>query len=175
MLLRFHVRACVVLACIAAMLCATTNASALERVQTKTRVWDFSFAHPLNIRPIGSASPRTHLENQLASSEPASGSPHAARAGAEALQVGRFRLTETVGKHLTDVVKHGANKGELARPYLRSPHTIEQIMKGGKGVPDPGGVPGALRWDVPGTFRGSQGTWELVVDKSNTILHMNFR
>jgi len=99
----------------------------------------------------------------------------AARVGAEALQVGRFKLTETVGKHLADVVKHGAHKGELARPYLRSPHTIEGIMKAGKGVPDPGGAPGALRWDVPGTFRGSQGTWELVVDKSNSILHMNFR
>jgi hypothetical protein len=49
------------------------------------------------------------------------------------------------------------------------------IMKAGPGVPDPQGVPGALRWDVAGTFRGSEGTWELVYDtNSNTILHVNF-
>lgn len=80
------------------------------------------------------------------------------------MQVGRFTLSGTVAKHLTEVVKHGPHKGQLARPYLRSPHTVEQVMKAGKGVPDPGGAAGALRWDVPGTFRGSQGTWELVVD-----------
>lgn len=49
-LLRFRARACAVLACLAAMLCAATNASALEGVQPKTRVWDFSSAAPLNIR-----------------------------------------------------------------------------------------------------------------------------
>jgi hypothetical protein len=32
---------------------------------------------------------------------------------------------------------------------------------------------GALRWDVAGTFRGAQGTWELVV-QGDLILHMNF-
>jgi hypothetical protein len=47
-LLRIRARACVVLACIAAMLCATTNASANPDAQTKTRVWDFSFVEPLN-------------------------------------------------------------------------------------------------------------------------------
>jgi cobalamin biosynthesis protein CobT len=31
-----------------AMLCTATNASALERVQTKTRVWGFEFASALN-------------------------------------------------------------------------------------------------------------------------------
>ncbi len=31
-----------------------------------------------------------------------------------------------------------------------------------------------LGWDVPGTFRSSSGTWELVVDPStNTVLHFN--
>ena len=46
----------------------------------------------------------------------------------------------------------------------------------GEARPDPGGVTGALRWDVPGAFRGAEGTWELVYDPaSNTILHFNFR
>jgi len=30
-------------------------------------------------------------------------------------------------------------------------------MEGANPIPDPGGVPGALRWDVPGAFRGSEG------------------
>ena len=52
---------------------------------------------------------------------------------------------------------------DYARPYLNSPNTIDQIIAIGKSIPDPGGIPGALRYDVPGTFRGSNGTWELVV------------
>ncbi len=32
-----------------------------------------------------------------------------------------------------------------------------------------------IRWNVSGTFRGTTGTWELVVDTStNTIVHFNF-
>ena len=89
-------------------------------------------------------------------------------------QVGRFRLTETVARHADDIVKRGAHAGQPARPYLNSPQTIEQIIQTGRGVPDPGGVVGTLRYDVAGTFRGSQGTWELVVSKGNEILHFNF-
>jgi hypothetical protein len=49
-------------------------------------------------------------------------------------------------------------------------------MAGGKPIPDPQGVAGALRWDVPGGFNGSNGTWQLVVDpKTNTILHFMFK
>ena len=45
-----------------------------------------------------------------------------------------------------------------------------------KAVPDPGGVPGGLRWDVPGAVNGSKGTWELVIDtKSSTVLHFVFK
>ncbi len=43
-------------------------------------------------------------------------------------------------------------------------------------VSDPGGVPGALRWDAQGTMNGSVGTYELVVDPgSNKVLHFLFR
>ena len=91
------------------------------------------------------------------------------------VEVGRFKLTDTVAKHADDLVTRGARRGEAARPYLNSPNTIEEIMKGGTPVPDPGGVPGALRWDVAGSFRGSEGAWELVLDPStNTVLHYNF-
>lgn len=43
------------------------------------------------------------------------------------------------------------------------------------GVPDPQGVANALRWDVPGFYDASEGTWQLVMDMAtNTILHFNF-
>ncbi len=86
-----------------------------------------------------------------------------------------LKLSDTVAKHLNDVVQHGQYKGELARPYLNSKLTIQQIMEAQDPIPDPGGIPGGLRWDVPGWFRDSYGTWELVIDPStNTIVHFNF-
>ena len=86
-----------------------------------------------------------------------------------------LKLSQTVANHLKDVVKSGANKGKLARPYLNSTLATREIMAAKPPIPDPGGVAGALRWDVPGMFRGSSGTWELVVDtKTKTILHYNF-
>lgn len=69
----------------------------------------------------------------------------------------------------------GPQKGELARPYLNSALTTREIMAAKLPIPDPGGFPGALRWDVPEQFRGSPGTWELVVDpKTGTSLHYYF-
>jgi hypothetical protein len=62
------------------------------------------------------------------------------------------------------------------RPYINSPNTIQNIVESGMPRPDPGGVAGALRWDVPGSFNGSVGTFELVIDPAtNRILHFLFR
>jgi RHS repeat-associated protein len=84
------------------------------------------------------------------------------RAGITEGITGDFNLTKTVAGHLD-------------RPYVNSPLTIREIMAGGKPIADPGGVPGALRWDVPGAFNGSNGTWQLVVEpKTNTVLHFVF-
>lgn len=94
-LLRFRARACIVLACVAAMLCATANASALERVQPKTRVWDFSFAEPLNIRLNTLASAEQRPGFLSARAKPASGSPHAAR--------GAPQLTVTFGRNANQI------------------------------------------------------------------------
>jgi len=59
---------------------------------------------------------------------------------------------------------------------MKSSLTIEEIMAAGKPLPDPGGIPGGLRWDIPGSLRGSEGIWELVINpKSNTIYHFNFK
>ena len=40
-----------------------------------------------------------------------------------------------------------------------------------KPIPDPGGIPGALRWDVSGTFRGREGVWELVLHPEDKIIY----
>jgi RHS repeat-associated protein len=93
---------------------------------------------------------------------------------AKDLSVGGFKYMKTAGNHIKDIVKRGPHKGQLVRPYMNSPLAIKEIISSGKGVADKF-VPGALRFDVPGTFRGSKGTWELVVDLGNkTIYHFNF-
>jgi len=133
-LLRFRTRACVVLACIAAMLCTSVNASALERVQTKTRVWDFSSAAPLNTWLERSATPRTHPENPLARSEPASASPHAAR-GTTALA----RVELNIGKHAAEqMTKRGITESmvktalEKGTPFVDPKNgTINYVLKEG--------------------------------------------
>ena len=103
-----------------------------------------------------------------------SGSMARGSAGLTARGVGGFKYTKTAAKHLTDVVKKGAHKGKLARPYMNSPLTIQEIMATGKGVPD-AYAKGALNFKVSGTFRGSKGTWELVIDPNkNLIYHFNF-
>ena len=76
-----------------------------------------------------------------------------------------------------DNIKKGANAGQLSRPYIDSDGTtllLKEIMESADPVPDTI-LQSGLRWDVSGTFRGSTGTWELVVDTStNTIVHFNF-
>jgi hypothetical protein len=41
---------------------------------------------------------------------------------------------------------------------------MKNIMEGGTPRADPGGIPGGLRWDVPGALNGSEGYWQLVMD-----------
>jgi hypothetical protein len=79
-LLRLRARACVVLACVAALLCTASIASAKPGAQPKTRVWDFSFAEPLNIRLDAPANAETHPAISPSQPKLASASPHAARA-----------------------------------------------------------------------------------------------
>jgi hypothetical protein len=96
-------------------------------------------------------------------------------ASGKASTAGERKLSKTVENHLADVVRKGPFKGELSRPYTGSPLTIEEIMQSGTPTPDRF-IPGALRWDVAGTFRGTEGTWELVLDpKTNTVVHFLFR
>jgi hypothetical protein len=94
---------------------------------------------------------------------------------ADDFQLTNFQLTNTVENHRYDIITRGEYRGQLSRPYLDSPLMINEIMEARPPIPDPGGVPDALRWDVPGSFRGSDGTWVLVVDpNTNTVLHFVF-
>lgn len=91
------------------------------------------------------------------------------------LRVGDFRYSKLAANHFNETIKSGKNIGRLLRPYMRSPHTINEIMAARRPIPDPRGFKGGLRWDVPGTFRGSEGTWELVLDPHTGIIgHFNF-
>ncbi len=94
----------------------------------------------------------------------------------ETLKVGKFTYSNTAAKHFTEFVKRGPNAGRLSRPYMKSQLLIEEIIAAGKPVPDPRGIPGGLRWDVSGSFRGAEGTWELVMHPgTNIIYHFNFQ
>jgi RHS repeat-associated protein len=84
-----------------------------------------------------------------------------------------FRLTATVAAKAA------------SRPYVNSPLVIREIMHAGKSVPDPGGIPGGVRWDVPGGFLPASkccatgtpptpGTWELVMGPDGLIYHFLF-
>ena len=88
-----------------------------------------------------------------------------------------LKMSQTVQNHMNDVIKKGANAGQLSRPYIDSDGTtllLKEIMESADPVPDTI-LQSGLRWDVSGTFRGSTGTWELVVDTStNTVVHFNF-
>jgi hypothetical protein len=88
------------------------------------------------------------------------------------LDASTLKMTKTVEQHLTDYAKDG----RLSRPYGGSIVTIQEIIDAATPVADPQGAPGACRWDVAGTFRGSSGTWQLVIDiNTGTILHFLFK
>ncbi|WP_051044233.1 eCIS core domain-containing protein [Baaleninema simplex] len=83
----------------------------------------------------------------------------------------KLSFSRTSANHANDVSKQGVP----TRPYVNSPLTLGEIVGAGNARPDPQGVPGALRWDAPGSFRGSDGVWELVIDQKNKkVLHYNF-
>lgn len=62
--------------------------------------------------------------------------------------------------------EHTAN-----RPYAGSRLLIQEVMDAAEPVADPQGAVHTLRWDVPGTFNGCPGTWELVVDTTEKVIY----
>jgi RHS repeat-associated protein len=96
--------------------------------------------------------------------------------------------TNTVNDHLDDfvgkdkILKIGEDggylavqhAGEAARPYIDSTQLIQEIMDNGTPVKDLF-LTNGLKWIVPGSFRGTTGVWELIVDlDSNRIVHFLF-
>ncbi|MFT3788420.1 MAG: polymorphic toxin-type HINT domain-containing protein [Tepidisphaeraceae bacterium] len=66
--------------------------------------------------------------------------------------------------------------GHADRPFVKWKLFLQELMNSGAPRPDPQGVPNALRWDVSGTFNGSNGIYELVVDVDRKlVLHYLFR
>lgn len=88
------------------------------------------------------------------------------------IDVKNLKFSDTVANHSGDITKAGTK----ARPYNDSLLTVQEVMRGSSPVPDPGGIPGGLRWDTPGALNGKSGTWELVIDtNTNTIVHFLFK
>ncbi len=66
-------------------------------------------------------------------------------------------------------------KNAATRPYVNSRLVAQEIMNAKPPIPDPGGIPGGLRWDVEGAFNGSKGVYQLVVNPSTKqIVHFLF-
>jgi hypothetical protein len=86
-----------------------------------------------------------------------------------------LKLSRTVEQHTLDVSRRGTPARPYMNPSIRT-RLIQDIMDAREPIPDPQGVPGALRWDVEGSINGSRGVWELVIDtKTNTVLHFLFK
>lgn len=70
------------------------------------------------------------------------------------------------------------NNGEgRSRPYIGNDATTllkNEIMKGSTSVRDKY-LANGLRWDTPGSYNGSEGIWELVIDlDANRVTHFLF-
>jgi hypothetical protein len=140
----------------------------------------YAYATPAQLSTLNAAM--THARGSPAGSAAASWATHVAVRGfvlaAETAGSGaatsaglELTMTKTVAGHVGEATKSGT----LARPYGNSRLTIQSIMDAVEPVADPGGVPGALRWDAPGAMNGSPGTWQLIVDtNSRTILRYLF-
>lgn len=65
-------------------------------------------------------------------------------------------------------------QSHTGRPYQESKLTTNEIIESTPPSPDPRGT-GALSWNVEGSFNGSVGRYELIIDpKSNTVWHFVF-
>jgi len=92
---------------------------------------------------------------------------------------GSVSQTKSVTKIINAATKLKYTRTALShissRPYMKSTLTIQQIMKTGKPVAD-SSLKNGYKWVVSGTYNGTKGTWELVVNASNnTIVHFLFK
>jgi RHS repeat-associated protein len=109
-----------------------------------------------------------------------SGAGEVTAAGGTLLEAGEVSTGEApivaqYGIDLETISVTGKVAGEAAsRPFINSTLIIQDIITSGTPAADQF-VPGALRWDVPGSFNGSEGVFQLVIDTAkNQILHFLF-
>jgi hypothetical protein len=138
----------VLLFVLAATLCASSPASALEPAQTKTRVWGFDFAEHNSDGLLSAATRGKHLGNRLALSEVASGCLLAAE-GLEASSAANSALLrnqliseEIAGGHAfgKHVIQQGefpgiTNRAEFAsqiEEFLNSSSTVTRNLSNGR-------------------------------------------
>ncbi|WP_271189903.1 RHS repeat-associated core domain-containing protein [Dactylosporangium matsuzakiense] len=79
------------------------------------------------------------------------------------IDVNELTLSGKVASHTREFTR----KGTPARPFNESRLTMQEIMRGSTPRPDPGGVPGGLRWDRPGALNGKEvpGNWLLTQEQ----------
>ena len=89
--------------------------------------------------------------------------------GLDASELGQ---SHAVAVHAAKYMKDG----RLDRPFGHSFLLMQEIMDSAAPGPDPRGALGSFFWLVPGSFRGSKGVWELLVDpKTMQVWHFQFK
>jgi RHS repeat-associated protein len=129
----------------------------------------------VNSNRSGRGAMEAWAARQALQSPPAYADPVSWLSGGLVGSVGRVGATGVISASELTVTKTVA-KSIGSRPYLNSTLLLRELMRSARPIRDPGGVAGALRWDVPGAFRGSPGAWELVVNpNTKEILHFLFK
>ena len=100
--------------------------------------------------------------NQVAHFEQVPRAGEGGKASNYGIDMGNLNFSNTVQNH-------------IGRPYQESKLLINEIIESKPPVPDTRGT-NALSWIVEGTFNGSTGYYELIIDPaSNTVWHFVFK
>jgi hypothetical protein len=104
------------------------------------------------------------------------GGPGAIAFGVELLGMAGVGVVESGLARGSHVLTRTVAGSAATRPFVNSRLLIQQILNTGKGVRDPGGIAGALRFDVLGRFGTSAGVYELVINpRTMVVYHFLFR
>ena len=105
------------------------------------------------------------------------GSPSPGKASKQGINIKDYSMSGGVNKHIDDIVQNGTYKGELSRPYItnRSDMFLNEIINSCEPIAD-SSLKNGLKWVTEGSFRGTAGYWELVIDQdTKRIVHYLFR
>lgn len=86
-----------------------------------------------------------------------------------------FSTANNYGIDMDNLNYSNTVQNHIGRPYQDSKLLINEIIESKPPLPDPHGT-NALSWTVEGTFNGSTGYYELIIDpESNTVWHFVFK